>query len=202
MSAGRLELVIHRWTSTEITVSIAVFGVAAAFLTQLYFRRRDRLRRLRVLVHRAVFLSDSGLPVSDEQLFVKVTNSSDSREVSITHIWLDTTPQIDLLNSARPLPARLQPDETFETWAPVAVLPNVAGLEQLVRVKLSNGTTVKSRLNKDVRPVGHVAGASYAAPLGTTEPAGVTGVAEARYVAPIRTIEQTAVTGAPPPGEQ
>ena len=137
---------------------------------------RQTRRKLRVLAHRAVFL-----PASAEQLFVKVTNLSTSREVEVTHIWFDTDPTIDLVNSARPLPARLRLDETFETWAPIAALPGGIDLERLVRVRLSNGTTVKSRPNRDVRPVGHVAGTQ---------------------LTPIRTIGQTAVTGVAPPDEQ
>lgn len=40
---------------------------------------------------------------------------------------------------------------------PVAEVPDVAHVERLVRVLLSSGKIVKSRLNKDVPPVGYVA---------------------------------------------
>jgi hypothetical protein len=39
----------------------------------------------------------------------------------------------------------------------VAAVPDVPNVEQLGRVLLSNGNTIKSRLNKDVPPVGYVA---------------------------------------------
>lgn len=109
---------------------------------------------MRALVHRAIFL-----PISAEHLFLKVTNLSETREVEITHIWFATEPPVHILNSARPLPARLRLGETFETWVPVVEVPNVSNVEFLGRVQMSNGKVVRSRLNKNVPPVGNVAGA-------------------------------------------
>jgi cobalamin biosynthesis protein CbiG len=110
-------------------------------------------RRLRVLVHRGVFL-----PTSAEHYFIKATNLSRQRELEITHVWCETEPPVHVLNPNRPLPARLRLDETFETWIGVAAIPDVPNVERLVRVALSNGKVVKSRLNKHVPPVGGVAG--------------------------------------------
>lgn len=115
-------------------------------------------RKLRVLVHRAYFLDSRGEPAGDEQFFVKVTNLSRERDLEITHIWFDTEPQAHILNVARPMPARLRPDETFETWTPVSSVPVVQEPEWLVRVLMSSGATVESRLNRKVPPVGYVAG--------------------------------------------
>jgi hypothetical protein len=115
---------------------------------------QQRRRRIRVLVHRAIFL-----PRSPEHFFVKVINLSPSREIEITHIWFETQPPFHVLNPERPLPARLRLDETFETWVPVAALPQTDKIEHLARVHLSSGRTVKSRLNKRVPLVGNVAGA-------------------------------------------
>lgn len=112
-------------------------------------------RHVRVLVHRAVFLT---VPTSAEHFFVKVTNLSAKREVEITHIWFTTKPVVHVLNPERPLPARLRLDEQFETWWPVASVPGAPGVERLVRVQLSNGKVLKSRLNKTVPPAGYVAG--------------------------------------------
>lgn len=114
---------------------------------------QQRTRRVRVLVHCAVFLDD---PRS--YFFVKATNLSRSREVEITHIWFDTEPPAHVLNRDRPLPVRLRLDETFETWIPVAAVPHVKNIERLGRVRLSSGKTVKSRLNKSVPPIGNVGG--------------------------------------------
>ena len=44
-------------------------------------------RRLRVLVHRAYFMT----PGSAEYFFLKVTNRSPQREVEITHAWFEST---------------------------------------------------------------------------------------------------------------
>jgi hypothetical protein len=114
---------------------------------------QQRRRRVRVLVHRAIFL-----PASPEQYFMKVTNLSPSREVEITHTWFDTQPPVHIMNPARPLPARLRLDEEYETWVPVAAVPDVPNVERLGRVRLSNGKVVKSRHNRTVPPVGAVAG--------------------------------------------
>jgi hypothetical protein len=65
---------------------------------------------------------------------------------------------VHVLNPARPLPARLRIDEMFETWIPAANLPDQPGVERLGRVQLSTGKVIKSRLNKNVPPVGNVAG--------------------------------------------
>jgi hypothetical protein len=115
---------------------------------------RQRQRRVRVLVHRGIFL-----PSSPEHYFMKVTNLSASREIELTHIWFETNPPVHILNPDRPLPARLRLDETFETWVSIPALPNVPNVERLGRVRLSNGKVIKSRLNRKVPPVGNVAGA-------------------------------------------
>ena len=93
-----------------------------------------------------------------QQFLIKVTNLSPQREVEITHLWFETNPPTQILNPVRPLPARLRLDETFETWIPVADVPTVDDLERMVRVQLSNGKVVKSRLNKGVPPTGYIAG--------------------------------------------
>jgi hypothetical protein len=114
---------------------------------------QQRRRHVRVLVHRAIWL-----PASPEHYFMKVVNLSPSRDVEITHTWFDTQPPVHIVNPDRPLPARLRLDEEFETWVPVAAIPNVPNVEGLGRVRLSNGKVVKSRRNRTVPPVGTVAG--------------------------------------------
>ena len=112
------------------------------------------LPEARALVHRASFLQ----PRSPECYFVKVVNLLQDRDIEVTHVWFDTDPPVYIFNDARPLPTRLHPNVTFETWVPVAALPDVPNMEQLGRVLLSSGQIVKSQLNKDVPPVGYVAG--------------------------------------------
>ena len=111
-------------------------------------------RRVRVLVHRAMFL---GNPTW--YYFVKVTNLSHDREVVIEHAWFDTNPRFDIITDAygKPLPARLRLDETWEAAVPVSALPSTPNVERLARVRLSNGKIVKSRLNRHVPPTGTVA---------------------------------------------
>ena len=123
------------------------------WVANLVRRSHQWRREVRVLVHRAFFQ-----PGPPWYYFVKVTNLSPRREIEITHIWFDTNPRVDILNLVRPLPARLALDETFETWVPVQAVPDVAHVARLARVRLSTGKVVKSRLNKDVPPVGFVAG--------------------------------------------
>jgi hypothetical protein len=93
---------------------------------------QQRRRRVRVLVHRGIFL-----PAPPEYNFMKVVNLSPSREIEITHVWFDTNPPVHIDNRARPLPVRLRLDETFETWVPVAAVPDAPNVERLGGVLLS-----------------------------------------------------------------
>jgi hypothetical protein len=113
----------------------------------------QRRRRVRVLVHEAVFL-EAG-PPRTPHLFVKVTNLSATRDIEVTHVWFDVEPRADILDER--LPARLRPDETWETWIPVARLHGASKAETRGRVMISTGKVIKSRLNRKVPPVGMVA---------------------------------------------
>ena len=115
----------------------------------------QRRRKVRVLVHRAYFQ----VPGSPPFYFVKVTNLSATREVWIEHVWFETEPRADLVNPQRPLPARLGLDETWEGWIETARVPDHPQIGRQCRVRLSTGKVVKSRWNRDVPPLGYVAGA-------------------------------------------
>jgi len=130
---------------------VDLFGPALWLATRAADAFKSR-RRVRALVHRGVFQSGSA-----DQLFMKVVNGP-SVDVEITHIWFATQPPVHLLNPHRPLPTRLRPSETFETWVALADVLNVEGVERLGRVLLSDGKMIYSRLNKTVPPVGFVAG--------------------------------------------
>jgi hypothetical protein len=112
-------------------------------------------RRLRLAVHRAFFLA-----TGQECYFVNATNLSKTREIEITHVWFDTTPPVHLLRPERPLPKRLKPDETWETWIEVSAIPGVEISQAftLGRARLSNGKIIKSCENRNVPPVGQVPG--------------------------------------------
>ena len=111
-------------------------------------------RRVSVLVHLGFFAGQA----PPYFYFVKVTNLSRGRDIEITHVWFAADPPVHLLLPERPLPARLRPDETWEGWANAAALAHASNVERGGRVRLANGRTVKSRPNKDVPPVGYVAG--------------------------------------------
>jgi hypothetical protein len=98
--------------------------------------------------------------------FLNVTNLSRDREVEITHVWFALDPQIHALIPDRPLPKRLKPDETWETWVEADRLPSDLGekIFTLGRVRLSNGREVKSRKNKRVPSQGTVPGGPITRP--------------------------------------
>jgi hypothetical protein len=136
-------------------------------------------RRVRVLVHHGFFtggIGASSLATPPDLLasppvtgiageagvsgyyFVKVTNLSQGRDIEITHVWFAANPSVHLLMPERPLPARLRPDETWEGWVNAAALAHASEVERSGRVRLANGKTVRSRRNKDVPPIGYIAG--------------------------------------------
>jgi hypothetical protein len=136
-------------------------------------------RKVRVLAHQAVFIAEIGAtsPTTSSDLlasppvtgtgapagvtlryFIKVTNLSKDRDIEITHVWFEADPEVPVLMPERPLPARLRPDEQWEGWTEASRLAHVTNVERAVRVRLSSGKTVKSRPNKDVPPIGYVAG--------------------------------------------
>jgi hypothetical protein len=112
--------------------------------------RHQHRRRVSVLVHRAYPMGSA-----EQHYYMKVTNLSRDRDIVVTHTWFDTNPRLDILDLDHP---RLRPDETVETCVPVAALRGASNAERLGRVRLSNGKTVKSRLNTNVPPVGYMAG--------------------------------------------
>lgn len=110
---------------------------------------------VRVLCHRAFFL-----PKGPECYFINVTNLSLQRDAEVTHVWIESGDQIPVLDRSRPLPRRLRPEETWETWIEVERLPISIREDafKLARVRLSNGRTIKSRRNENVPSAGHVPG--------------------------------------------
>jgi len=123
--------------------------------------REQKRRRVSVLVHQAAFVapdpSTGKVRWSEPHYFVKVTNLSDARDIEITHVWFDGKPEVHLMNPER-LPARLRPDETWEDWVPATQVAHLSDMERAARVRLSSTKVVRSRPNKDVPPVGFVAG--------------------------------------------
>jgi hypothetical protein len=139
------------------------------------FRTR---RRVRVRVHRGVFLGGFGAtPLTTEPellssppvtgspgpnpahyYFVKVVNVSDSRKIEVTHVWFKTEPEVVVTNGTEPLPVRLRPDEGWEGWVPAAAVDHQPDAAWRCRVRLSNGKVVRSRPNYDLPSTGTVGG--------------------------------------------
>lgn len=113
------------------------------------------LRRIRVTVHEAYFVG-----TNIKAYFINVTNLSKERDIEITHVWFNCTPRVDLINHDRPLPKRLKPDESWETWIELDDLPKDVHKNpfNLARVRLSTGKVYKSIENKNVPPLGAVPG--------------------------------------------
>jgi hypothetical protein len=72
-------------------------------------------------------------------------------------MWFEAKPQVHIVDRDRPFPVRLRPDETVERWIPVSQVPEEARRETSVRVRLSTGKIVKSRLNNHIPTAGFVA---------------------------------------------
>ena len=143
-AAARL---VYTWCMMELGPLFWIFDRLQGF--------QQTRRRVRVVVHRGVFLGRQDSPL---YYFVKVTNLSQARDIEITHVWFDADPPVTLLMPERPLPTRLRPDETWEGWVEAAALTHVSNVERSGRVLLANGKTVRSRWNKNIPPRGYVAG--------------------------------------------
>ena len=154
--------------------SALISAVAGVLASNIWFRR------VKVRAHRAWELSSdttsassisslstpvSGISspdqltetgASSQRLYVKIVNMS-RHDIEVTHVWLATEPEVDLVALDPPLPVRLRAEETHEVWFLLDGLPSDVELERLVRVQLSSGKTVRSRRNRTVPPVGGVA---------------------------------------------
>ncbi len=73
----------------------------------------------------------------------------------ITHVWFDAAPPVHLLLPERPLPKRLLPDETWESWIAATELAHASDVERLGRVLVTakgHNWVVKSRPSTEVPP--------------------------------------------------
>ncbi len=110
---------------------------------------------LRVLVHRVFFEGDVR-----PHFFINLTNASSTEVVEVTHVWFECAPQLHVLEPTRPLPKRLRPQETWETWIAAEALP--PGYEPQVftlgRARLSTGEVIASVENPSFPARGFVPG--------------------------------------------
>src|SRR6185436_2187986 len=96
-------------------------------------------RRVRFTVHQAAFVQSGR-----QAFFFNATNLSKDREIELTHVWLASSPPIAALQPERPLPKRLKPDETWETWIFADAIPPELheSVASLARARLSTGRQV------------------------------------------------------------
>jgi hypothetical protein len=121
-----------------------------------YWKFVDHKRKLRFTVHRAFHLSSK-----IECFYLNVTNLSSVKEIEITHLFfINENKQIPIIQPDRPLPKRLKPDETWETWIRVSQIPSkiVDKPYRKARVRLSTGKVIKSRFNRGVPHFGEIPG--------------------------------------------
>lgn len=124
----------------------------------------DAAPPLRLRVHRAFF---AGRPM--EYYFVNAVNLSPSRTLEITHVWYEGEggEHIPVLPPSRTLPIRLESEQSWETWMPVADVPEGAREDAYsrFRARLSTGEVFSSQPNSDVPPSGLVAGGPVWGPV-------------------------------------
>jgi hypothetical protein len=106
---------------------------------------------VRLLAHTAYFVN-SQVPM----YFLKIVNDSLTSPVRIDSAWFDTDPATYLDNTQRPLPAILDPGDTFETWIPALELPPLPNMLHRARVRLGDGSVIESVPNTAVAPMGSV----------------------------------------------
>jgi hypothetical protein len=111
--------------------------------------------KLRLAVHRAAFL-----PIGPDCFFINATNIGTDGDIEVTHIWFEITPPLYVIQRDRPLPKRLKPQESWETWIRVDALNSRTEREvfDLARARLSTGEVVTSFRDEAVPPCGIVAG--------------------------------------------
>jgi hypothetical protein len=116
---------------------------------------KDDRRKVRVTVHVATF--ESSLVTA---CFVNITNLSEDRDIVITHVWFEGTPRVFAVRKDRPLPVRLKPDETWETWVELSKLGSALRFDpfRMARVRLSTGQVIESVEGVDVPERGFVPG--------------------------------------------
>jgi anti-sigma regulatory factor (Ser/Thr protein kinase) len=92
--------------------------------------------------------------------FINATNLSSTREIELTHAWFAVDPPVYAMPPDRPLPKRLKPDETWETWVEATRLPPTIdeAIYELARAQPSTGRVVRCTHDHDVPEFGTVPG--------------------------------------------
>jgi len=117
---------------------------------------------IRVTVHLAVFAQ-----TGTRCCFINVTNICRDSDMELTHVWIESKPQVFSHNPDRQLPKRLRPYESWETWVTLDELnPEMTATDvfQAARVRVSTGEVVSSVRNKTVPPAEDVPGGPVTTP--------------------------------------
>ena len=120
---------------------------------------------VRVRTHLGEFPRTDGRP-GKAALFINVANVSLSQDAEITHVWIETAAgQVAPDHDERPLPVRLKPKQTWETWITVGAIlaAEPKGADKAARVRLSDGRVVKGKPDSQIPHSGHVPGAAPSA---------------------------------------
>jgi serine/threonine-protein kinase len=143
-------------------------GEMAAELEQLARPPGVAINSVRLLAHLAAFAGSMRFA-----LFVNATNLSETTDREITHIWIEARPKVYVDNPRRPLPKRLKPQETWETWIEVWGLSKellTEDLPTLARARLSTGDIIHSIPNESVPDSGWIPGESDNNTIGPEQP--------------------------------
>lgn len=145
---------------TSVTVLEPAGNIAAEVAAEVCKLRRaapnGTRSNVRVLMHLACFVEAPQRPA----FFINVTNLRAEGEVEVTHVWMESPPRTHATPDERPLPVRLRPLESWETWIYVDELPSVPGPDtyEMARVRLSTGEVLASKANAAVPETGFVPG--------------------------------------------
>ncbi len=113
-------------------------------------------RMLKLRVHLGQFVNRPGV-----YYFINATNLSPDRALEVTHVWCeDEGRHIPVTQPSRPLPVRLDVDQSWETWINVGKISeaNRFSAFENFRARISTGTIFKSEANLTVPPYGFVPG--------------------------------------------
>ena len=79
--------------------------------------------------------------------FINITNVCVERDTEIIIVWMETSPRTHVTPNARPLPVRLRPFKSQETWIYFDELPSIPdrSVYEMARVRLSTGEVIARR---------------------------------------------------------
>jgi hypothetical protein len=158
---GRRPIALGAWRDDDLrAVPFPTFliGPAASWARDAHQSRR----KVKLTVHRAqevyvVGVTGAGVVEGGaENYYITVTNASRDRDIVVTHIWLETTPRIEVFDPD--LPVRLRYGAPWETTVSVDAIPEgTTDVEWLARAVITpDDKVIKSRPRRNVPPFGTV----------------------------------------------